>query len=98
MAQTIITKQLTDLSKEEFRFDFVHGNLILDSYTIYEKATLRSKYKPTKFYNKISERDSKIKECEVPLTIEVRCLAYEEFIKGIKVLTHTELKSHNENN
>jgi len=97
MPKTIITKQLTDLSKEVFCFNFVNGNLILDSYTIYEKATVRSSYKPTKYYSRISNRDSKIKESEVPLTIEVRYLAYGEFIKGIKVLTYTELK-HNENN
>jgi hypothetical protein len=93
MAQTIITKKITELSKEVFCFNFVNGNLILYSYTIYEKATVRSSYKPTKFYNKISERYSTIKESEVPLTIEVRNLAYEDFIKGIKVLTYTELKS-----
>lgn len=95
MAQTIIERQITDLSKEEFRFDFVHGNLILDSYTIYEKATLRSNYKPTKFYNKISERDSTIKECEVPLTAEIRKQAFEKFISTIQVLTSTELKNDN---
>lgn len=88
-----IALQKDELTKEVFNFRFIESNIILETYTIWAKATKRSSEKVVNFYNKANTRDSTILECNVPLTPEIREQAFQQFVSKVKVLTWAEYKN-----
>lgn len=79
-----------ELTKITYDFYFMDGTLYLDSYREWEKPTKRSGYKLKGNYDRLRERDSSIKESEVPLGDEIKAQAMKEFISKLSVKRWSE--------
>ena len=79
-----------DMTKVTYNFYFLDGVIYLDSYHKWEKPTKRSGYKNKGFYDRLRERDSDIKESEVPFHEEIKKQALEEFTSRITVKKWSE--------
>jgi hypothetical protein len=59
--------------------------LYLNRYEVLNRETTRHKFKIVKFYDRLKERDSNLKEDEVPFTEEIKNKALNECISKLSV-------------
>jgi hypothetical protein len=89
-----ITKQIDELTKEEFSF-WENGNiLIFDSYHLFSRENTRKRtWNKVKVWERLSGRNTNMLFEYVPLTEEIRQEVLQEYIKTLKVMTWVEYKS-----
>lgn len=93
-----ITKQIDELTEEQFRFALFDSplSLILDSYALFTKETKRHKHKVVKRYGRLDRKDftfNQIEESQVPLTEEIKKEALDKLIGSLKVQVWSEYKN-----
>lgn len=81
-----------ELNKVQFTFYFddYRYTLFLNKYLVFKRETKRHGWKCVSFYDRLNDRNSKIKESEVPLTEEIKQQALNEFFKIITVKKWSE--------
>lgn len=86
-----ITKQINELTIEKWRFSYVDGHIILDSYKIEVRENSRKKnFQVSRIYDRHMERKSNMLEKDVPLSEEIKAEAKERFFRSIKVMKWNE--------
>jgi hypothetical protein len=73
-----------ELNREIYRFIQMEFDLILNLYKVETRETKRKKFKRTKWYDRLRERDCTIKKQDVILTDEIKQMAYEKLINLYK--------------
>ncbi len=90
----IIERYVDELTKEQWGIVFIDMRLYLDSYYLLKRdSTRHKKYHSEKKYERLSGRDSTIKEQEVPFPCNVKQEALDRFTNSIKVMKWGERKS-----
>lgn len=92
MARTQIEIKKDDLNMEDYDFYYFDDKkiLVLDTYRKMSRQTKRHGWKVDSYYSRLRERDSSLKEQEVPLTEEIKKMAFDKFVSEIKVMTQSE--------
>lgn len=92
MPRTTIEIKKDDLNMEDYDFYYFEDKkiLVLDIYRKMSRQTKRHGWKVDGYYSRLRERDSSLKESEVPLTDEIRKMVLDKFVSEIKVLTNSE--------
>ena len=86
-----LRKQINDLTIEVWRFNYIDRHLYLDAYYLMTKESKRhKKYRYELRYERLSGRNSNIKESDVPFTDEIRKEALDEYCSKIKCLKWSE--------
>jgi len=86
-----IERKIDDLTIEVWGF-YINGNTIyLDYYTIFQKESKKKrKFTAIKNYSRLRDRTCTTKESEVPFTDEIKKLAFDEYVKTLRVLKWSE--------
>ena len=86
-----IEKQIDKLNKEVWDFIVIDNNIYLNVYDLMKRESTRHrKYTSLKKYDRLTQRDSNLKENEVPFTDEIRKEALNEYFKSVKCLKWSE--------
>jgi hypothetical protein len=86
-----IKKQRNAVKIEVWRFCIIDNNLYLDSYVLAEKESTRHrKYNNIKRYERLSSRESTIKEDEVPFNSDIKEEALNKYFDKVKCLRWSE--------
>ena len=93
MATIIVEIRIDALTVETFEFYQTENKLYLDKYYVNKRENERKRnYLPdrTKYYDRLRDRDSTLKESEVPFTDEIKALAIKQYTDSIKCLKWSE--------
>jgi hypothetical protein len=76
----------SDLKRETWVFSLIDATIVLDSYVVAQRATLRHrKYEPVKTYRRTEPRSSTLAIIDVPLPGDVILQARHDIIEQITV-------------
>jgi hypothetical protein len=92
MATIRFEHRIDELTIEKWEFYQTDNNIYLDGYVVLmRESTLKRNYtKVLKRYDRLMERDSTIKESEVPFTDEIRKEAIKQFTDTIRCIKWSE--------
>ncbi len=91
MSNIEIIKDKSELEYERWSFYFMDNKILLDTYCVFKKETKKHKsFKCVDFYNRLNERDSSIKESEVPFYDEIKKEALDLFVSKLSVRLWSE--------
>lgn len=79
-----------ELERERYIFYYLDETLWLDKYFSEKRETKRHKYKIVKHYNRLSARESNVKEEDVPISKEIKQEALNAFIARLNVKLWSE--------
>lgn len=86
-----IQKQIDELTLEKWRFYILDKRIYLDAYYLLQKESKRHKnFRTLKGYERLSERNSTMREGEVPFTDEIKQEALNKFVSLLKVMKWSE--------
>lgn len=88
-----IERRIDELTIERWGFYCTQDRIYLDSYCLLKKESKKDKkYRVIKSYDRLRERDSTLKESEVPFNEAIKTEAFNRFVSGVKVLRWSERK------
>ena len=92
MATIRFEHRIDELTIEKWEFYQTDNNIYLDGYLLLKRDTTRKRYyeRVVKRYDRLMERDSTIKESEVPFNDEIRAEAIKQFTDTIRCVKWSE--------
>ena len=89
---TLVDESADKLRKVTWEFWLYRNHLVLNSYTVDERASRRHTYKFVDGYDRLRKDYGHLKEAEVPLTDEIRERAIREFTAKLTVVRWSEVE------